>query len=97
MAKGVGLPRSAQKPHGGFLASMGEMRSDGDGRRYWPPRPAQKSRGDFFVAGKMPGDVASQRYGPSLYRKVWAAVPRTEVVWELLGRQLGAEQQRTSR
>ena len=39
-----------------FLASLGEMPSDGDGREYRPPRPAQKPRGGFVVAQDKPGD-----------------------------------------
>ena len=33
-----------------------EMPDDGNGRRYQPPRPAQKPRAEFVVAEEMPGD-----------------------------------------
>ena len=32
------------------------MVGDGDCRRYQPPRPAKKMRGEFGVAEEMPGD-----------------------------------------
>ena len=34
-----------------FLVLSGEMPGNGDDRYYRPPRPAQKPRGDFVVAG----------------------------------------------
>ena len=36
--------------------SLGMLPSDGNGRRYWPPRPTQRPCGDFFVTGEMPSD-----------------------------------------
>ena len=32
------------------------LRPEGNDGKYWPPRPAQKPRGTFFVTGEMPGD-----------------------------------------
>ena len=37
---------------------------DGDGRRYWPPRPMQRPRRDFVVAEEMPGDGDGKKYQP---------------------------------
>ena len=54
-------PCTAQKLHGGFLASPVEMLGDGISLEYRPPRPSQKPRGDFFVGKEMPGDGDSHR------------------------------------
>ena len=44
---------------------MGMLPSNGDGRRYWPPRPAQKPREDFLVSpGVMPRDGNGGAYRP---------------------------------
>ena len=46
-----GPPRPA--PMRGVLLSPATCRTTADGRRYWPLRPAQKLRGDSFVAIEM--------------------------------------------
>ena len=47
-----------------FLASLAEIPSDGNGRKYRPPWHEQKPRGDFCVAKEMPGDGDGQRCWP---------------------------------
>ena len=43
-SEGGGPPRPAQKRRGDFVVAK-EMPGDGDGHRYWLPRPAEKLRG----------------------------------------------------
>ena len=51
-AEGDGPSCPAQKPRGDFLASLGEMPSNGDGRRCWAAAPrAEAARGICGVAG----------------------------------------------
>ena len=57
-----------------FIA--GKMPSDGNGKRYWPPRPAQKSCGDFLVADYEPSNSGLQ--------KRFATAPRLMLCEELL-------------
>ena len=47
-----------------FLALPGEMPEDGVSRECRPPRPAQKSRGDFVIAEEMQGDGNGHRCWP---------------------------------
>ena len=54
-----------------FLVFRGEMPSDGNGREYRPPCPAQKPRGDFVVAEEMPGDGDGQRCWPPCPAQKW--------------------------
>ena len=49
------LPARWQATDGGRQNEL-PLRSEGNGRRDLLPRPAQRPRGDFFVAGKMPGN-----------------------------------------
>ena len=69
---------------------MAMLRSNSGDRRYWPPCPAQKPRGDHFIAaGEMPSDCGRPQ--------VLAAAPRTEAAQGLLRCRLGAERQRTAK
>ena len=77
------------------------MPSNGDGPRCWLPRPAQKSRGDFFVAGEMPSDgrrtarrgaAAPQRRRP----KVLVATSHAEAARGILRRQRDAKPRQRS-
>ena len=48
-----------------FLASLGEMPGDVDGRECRPPRPARRDRaGLVVVAEEMPGDGDGRKYQP---------------------------------
>ena len=42
--------RALRRSHREFI-NAGKIPSDGDGHRYWPPRPSQKTRRDFLVSG----------------------------------------------
>ena len=47
------------------------MPSDGDGREYRPPRPAQKTHGDFIVTKDMPGSGNGRRCWPPRPAQKW--------------------------